>query len=103
MGLGSTEQSVLSFQPPRGDWAMRMRFWDEITRDYEKSVKLSLVIFYSRHLLRRAPFTPKPGHIAQSPRSARKPVLEVSLANPATADPYQTSTKSPAQQGDSAM
>ena len=28
--------------PPRGDWAMRMRFWCEITREYEKLVKLSL-------------------------------------------------------------
>jgi hypothetical protein len=48
---------------------MRVRFWGEITRGVEKWVKLSLGHFLSciNHRL-RAPFTPKPGRIAQSLR-----------------------------------
>ena len=39
---GKAGLSVFGFRPPHGDWAMRVRFWGENTRDWEKSVKLSL-------------------------------------------------------------
>ncbi len=39
--------------PPRGDWAMRMRFWGESTRDQEKLVRLS-----SRNFLGRSTVCP---------------------------------------------
>jgi hypothetical protein len=49
---------------------MRVRFWDEITRDNEKWVKLSLGHFFDCFKQGyRAPFTPKPGRMTQSPRS----------------------------------
>ena len=44
MGLrGSLELAAL---PPRGDCAMRVRFWGENTRGLEKWVKLSLGHFF---------------------------------------------------------
>ena len=67
---GKARVSGFGFRPPHGDWAMRVRFWGENTRENEKSVKLSLGVFYSSPRPRRAPFTPKPGRISQSPRSA---------------------------------
>jgi hypothetical protein len=47
-----------------------LRFRGENTREIEKSVKLSLGDFLLCPTGRfRAPFTAKPGHISQSPRS----------------------------------
>ena len=43
--------------PPRGDWAMRMRFWDESTREVEKLVRLS-----SRNFFRCATASPHAFH-----------------------------------------
>ena len=60
---------VLS-HPPHMATAQCARFWSGITRGTEKCVKLSLGIFYSCHLPRHTPFTPKHGHIALSPHRA---------------------------------
>ncbi|OGT44955.1 MAG: hypothetical protein A3K00_01090 [Gallionellales bacterium RIFOXYD2_FULL_52_7] len=55
----------------RGDQAMCVRFWGEITRENPSNVRTDC---------QRAPFTPKPGHTTRSPRltaSAAKGVWEL--------------------------
>ena len=50
---------VCGFRPPHGDWAMRMRFWGENTRDGEKSVSLSLGVFIGASNVSPRAFHPK--------------------------------------------
>ena len=50
---------VCGFRPPHGDWAMRMRFWRENTRDWEKSVSLSLGVFFGASDASPRAFHPK--------------------------------------------
>ncbi|OGB54974.1 MAG: hypothetical protein A2535_11615 [Burkholderiales bacterium RIFOXYD2_FULL_59_8] len=59
-GLAVVDSRALTggFHARHGDWAMRVRFWREITRAIaEKCAECFL----------RAPFAPKPGHMTQSP------------------------------------
>ena len=61
----------LKFTAPAQRLGNVLRFCGENTRESEKSVKLSLGDFFCSPTDRfHAPFTAKPGHISQSPRSA---------------------------------
>ena len=56
---GKARVSGFGFRPPHGDWAMRVRFWGENTRDGEKSVSLSLGVFIGASNVSPRAFHPK--------------------------------------------
>ncbi len=59
-GLAVVDSRALTggFHARHGDWVMRVRFWREITREDDGTVCQCLL---------RAPCTPMPGHMTQSP------------------------------------
>ena len=69
-----------------------LRFSDEITRENEKCVKLSLGHFLRRSKMgRRAPFIRKPGHLTRPPRPAR--TMQAGTAGTSSASTLYTVAK----------
>ena len=60
----------LQFMAPARRLGNALRFWGEITRERKICATRWSPIFCRAQLKHRAPFTPKPGHISQSPRSS---------------------------------